>query len=302
MIAKDSLSIVIPTYKGSETVIRLILELYSVFDFEEFEIILVNDDSPDITETLIYKNLKKFKKFKYIRLQNNLGEDAATNIGINYAIYKYIMVMDDDYQHTPTECSKLYNKIKNFNFDVVYSNYKVKNHSKIRNFFSKVFNYIYLFNTKNKINYISSFKVFKKSIADQFLLNGNFNKIFIDQYILQNNLVIESFDLDHRKRMGSSSYTLIKLLKTFLIKIVNRHKIISNISKYLISFFCLFLIFKIFEIIYSYLFLKNVYPQGYPTIAILLIVNLIFNYVIFFKFLDNKKSLNITKYLEINYT
>ena len=205
---------------------KILLELNDVFDFEEFEIVLINDNSPDITECLIYKNLKKFKKFKYICLQNNLGEDTAINIGLNYAIYENVLIMDDDYQHAPSECKKLYGKLKNTNADVVYSNYAIKHHSKIRNFFSKIFNYVYLLNFKKKLSYISSFKILKKKVIDEFLLTGNVNEIFIDQFILVKNFEIETIDLDHKKReYGGSSYTTAKLLKTFLKKITSRYLI-----------------------------------------------------------------------------
>ena len=96
----NQLSIVIPTFNNSEQITYLIEDLYNEFIDFNIEIILINDCSDDLTDVNIKSNIKKFKKFTYLRMKYNVGEIDAVKTGLKFVNFNNIIIMDDDYQHT----------------------------------------------------------------------------------------------------------------------------------------------------------------------------------------------------------
>lgn len=97
------LSIIIPCYRQSqylEEALQSVLEQ----DFLNWECIIVNDGSPDDTEEIANKWIKKDKRFKYI-YQENGGISSARNSGIQISKGEYILPLDAD-----DKISKLYAK------------------------------------------------------------------------------------------------------------------------------------------------------------------------------------------------
>ena len=90
---KYIVSVVIPTYRHRDYVL---LTLESVFaqTFKDYEVIVVNDGSPDDTDEVL-KPLIQSGKIRYIE-QKNAGQAAARNCGIAVAQGKYIALLDDD--------------------------------------------------------------------------------------------------------------------------------------------------------------------------------------------------------------
>ncbi len=68
---------------------------------ESFEIVLVDDGSPDDTWGAILEQKKRFDQIQGIRLSRNFGKEAALAAGLEYARGSAILVMDGDLQHPP---------------------------------------------------------------------------------------------------------------------------------------------------------------------------------------------------------
>lgn len=112
---------VIPVYRGERTLESLVNDLLEVLReiTSRYEIILVNDDSPDSSWEIIDRLCKKHKSIKGIRLMRNYGQHNATLCGVREAVYPICVTMDDDLQHPPTEIPHLLDKLKE-GYDVVY--------------------------------------------------------------------------------------------------------------------------------------------------------------------------------------
>ena len=160
----DLVSVIIPTYKGSETIIDLFNEINDLFKDLNFEVVIVNDDSPDDSHSkLIDLQKQNSKIITYIKLAKNFGEYNAAMAGLRNCKGDIAVIIDDDFQHQPKEVLKLIHYALNSNSDVVYTKYKNKKHSKIRNFMSLINNWTANFVIHKPSDlYLSSFKTIRR--------------------------------------------------------------------------------------------------------------------------------------------
>ncbi len=217
------ISIIIPTYKGESTLEKLTRELIKVFEKYKIEIIIVNDCSPDNTHEICKKLINEFpKSITYIQLSKNFGEHNAVMAGLRNCDGDIALIMDDDYQNLPSESLKLAEHTINNNYDVVFTSYKIKEDSFIRNLMSKIANYcaVSLIN-KPKNLYLSSFKSIKRNLINEVVkYTGPFP--YIDGLLLSKTNNIGSCEVQHAARKNSkSSYNLFKLGKHFSNLIIN---------------------------------------------------------------------------------
>ena len=121
MKEKPSLSVVIPVYRGESTLEPLVNDLIKLLPkiTTKFEIILVNDDSPDGSWSIITRLADQHKAVRGLRLMRNYGQHNATLCGVREAVYPICVTMDDDLQHPPTEIPRLLEKLAQ-GYDVIY--------------------------------------------------------------------------------------------------------------------------------------------------------------------------------------
>lgn len=212
------ISIVVPVYNSSNTLEILIdrLQKLSIRLNIEIEIILVNDSSRDNSWEVISKAVIEFKNITGINLTKNLGQIKATNKGIEAATGKYIVTIDDDLEYPPIEITKLYTKIIEKKYDVVFGIAKSKYNKQGKNeWFANLRNKI--LNKVWKKPPTDSFKIFKKSIVynkEFFILINNFEALITKNL---KNIKIGYVEVDFNKRLsGNSNYTLIKKIKFIL--------------------------------------------------------------------------------------
>ena len=158
-----SFSIVIPCYnseKSISTVVNnVIKETVGLEGFDLKEIICVNDFSEDNTQTVIQELNKQNEFVNLVSNQSNLGQVRSTIEGIKVASGDYIVTLDDDGQHPPSEIFKLLKKCAKGNFDFV-SGYWKNDETRIRNISSIIANFLLNSRKKrgilNKNDYIAS--------------------------------------------------------------------------------------------------------------------------------------------------
>ena len=265
-------SIIIPTYNGEKTITKLVNELLFAFRNHEKEIVIVNDNSPDKTHYLCLKISRKFKNYvTYIKLSKNFGEHNAVMAGLRYCTGDIAIIMDDDFQNRPNEALKLGEFTLRNNFDVVYTKYKKKNDSLIRNFMSNIANRTAnLVLEKPRNIYLSSFKSIKRDIVNEIIkYEGPYP--YIDGLIFSITNSVGSLQVLHDKRLeGISGYNLSKLLNHYV-------NLFTNFSTAPLRFFSIVGIFTI--IISFFLILYTIYekifnpalPQGFTQIIIIVL-------------------------------
>ena len=269
---KKLFSIIIPTYKGSKTIVDLINELKKTLTKLNYEIVVVNDASPDDSHNKLIEIQKQNRNIiTYIKLSKNFGEYNAVMAGLNNCKGDFAIIIDDDFQHHPNEVAKLAHHHINSDKDVIFTKFIKKKHSIFRNLMSKISN----FTAKQILNlsydiYLSSFKSIRRNIIN-IITQYKGDYAFIDGLILSSTEKIETIEVNHYERVrGRSTYTFFKLANHYLNLLTNfsilplRIFFLFGLLAAIISF--TFLIYIVIE-----KFINPQIPIGYSSLIGLLI-------------------------------
>lgn len=118
----EKISFVIPCYRSENTIQNVVTELTSIMDVQKtynYEIILVNDNSPDNVWNVIHK-LCSNKRIKALSFSKNFGQASAVMAGYKIATGDFIFTLDDDGQSPVDSVLEMLNEIKKEDYDVVY--------------------------------------------------------------------------------------------------------------------------------------------------------------------------------------
>ncbi|OGG02483.1 hypothetical protein A2W14_01635 [Candidatus Gottesmanbacteria bacterium RBG_16_37_8] len=142
---KNKISVVLPTYNEADNIIPLIETICEKLKNFPWEIIVVDDNSPDKTGILVRKKFPDSKNIKvFIRKEKGLA--TAIFDGLKKATGSHICVMDTDFNHDPKEIPKMYKELKKCDL-IVGSRYVEGGgmENRLRNSFSLVYNRIIQF-------------------------------------------------------------------------------------------------------------------------------------------------------------
>jgi len=134
--------VIIPTYNEKENVSSIIDAVLA--ENEDFEVLIVDDNSPDGTATIVENLIKSNDRIHIHKRSGKLGLGTAYIAGFKFALnkhYQYIFEMDADFSHDPKKLNELLAKCKEENVDLVVGSRYTKgggleNWSKYRLFLS----------------------------------------------------------------------------------------------------------------------------------------------------------------------
>jgi polyisoprenyl-phosphate glycosyltransferase len=214
--AKPLLSIVSPVYLGEFMVDDLVLNIVKEVSkiTNDFEVILVEDGSPDGSWQKITENCGKDPRVKGIKLSRNFGQHQAITAGLRESAGQYTAVMDCDLQDNPVYIAKMYEKALE-GFDIVLATRSKREHPFVKVLFSKLF--FALFNWLSEIPAaaanVGSFSLLSRKVVDEFCMIQDVHR----HYLLM--LTWMGFpkcyvEVKHeRRKSGESSYTFRKLFR-----------------------------------------------------------------------------------------
>jgi len=210
------ISIVVPVYNSENCLEQLNLQISKALEHFNYELILVNDKSKDKSWEKIVALCAHNRKIKGMSLKKNAGQDNAIMAGLSHASGKYVVIMDDDLQHSPGDILKLHEKCQE-GFDVCYSYFPEKKQSRWKNAGSALNGYLAeVFLKKPKNLYLSPFKILNQSVVKEIInYRGPFP--YIDGIILSVTSNIAQLELKHYKRQnGSGNYNIVRSVSVFL--------------------------------------------------------------------------------------
>lgn len=212
-------SFVIPCYRSANTigvVVDEIRDTMPTLPEYDYEIILVNDCSPDNTLEVISALALSDRRITAVDLAKNFGQHAALMSGISHSTGDFVVCLDDDGQTPADEVGKLLEKIE-AGYDVVYASYDHKQHSGFRNFGSRVNAWMAeIMLGKPKELSLTSYFAAKRFIADEMLRYENCFP-YVMGLVLRSTKNICNVPVNHRSReQGQSGYTLGKLLSLWM--------------------------------------------------------------------------------------
>lgn len=219
-----TISIVTPVYGCCQSLDELYQRLRITLEnlTTNFEIIMINDASPDNAWKVIQSLSKKDIRVKGINLSRNFGQHYAITAGLDYANGDWIIIMDCDLQDQPEEIIKLYNKAKE-GYEIVFGRRYQRKDSLLKKFSSKIFYKLYDYLTESKIdNTVANFSIISSNVVKEIRNMKEHNRSYplLVNWLGYNRMDI---DIEHAKRVdGKSSYTLKKLIDLAIDSIVSQ--------------------------------------------------------------------------------
>lgn len=268
---RPEISIVVPVYNSHECVAELSRQIEDALKDFSYEQIMVNDCSRDSSWDEIKKVCTQNKNVIGINLRKNGGQDSAILTGLNYSRGNWVIIMDDDLQHSPYDIPKLYEEAQK-GYDVVYANFDSKKQKLWKNlgsWFNGKISEIAL--QKPKEVYLSPFKILCRGVVQEMI---KFNNLFpyIDGLIFQVTRNITQIPIEHHKReLGKSNYNLAKSIKVFLRMLFGFSTMPLNIASY--TGFISAIIGLILAIVYAVeYFMGKADVTGWTTLVILILI------------------------------
>ena len=213
------ISFVIPCYRSELTirnVVEEIKESMAKLKDHSFEIVLVNDASPDNTLSVIKDLVKENSNITGIDFSKNFGQHSALMAGLRETKGDYVICLDDDGQTPADEAYKLIDALDK-GADAVYASYDKKKHSAFRNFgtfMNEKMAEVMLGKPKNI--FVSSYFGVKRFIVDD-MANYKNAYPYVIGLVLRSTKNIVNVPVHHRNReVGSSGYTFSKLLNLWI--------------------------------------------------------------------------------------
>tara|TARA_B100000282_G_C31566237_1_gene414487 strand:- start:28 stop:723 length:696 start_codon:yes stop_codon:yes gene_type:complete len=220
------ISIIIPTLNEEGNIIKLYETLRKKLNISNYEVIYVDDNSDDNTQSKILLLNKKRKNVKFkFRKERNLS--TAFLDGVKISRGKYIVLMDADLQHHPEDINNLLKEIQENNLDFVIgsrflknsSNYSKSLKSIVRLFLSKFFiaviNYLFKLNITDPL---AGFFICKRtSLKNNKLLYKKGFKILLDYLIVNRKKIkLKEIPIKVNKRHHGNSKLNIKIFLLFV--------------------------------------------------------------------------------------
>jgi dolichol-phosphate mannosyltransferase len=209
------ISIVSPVYSSARLVTPFVERVTMVLHQLQlsYEIILVDDGSPDLSWTQIEAVCKQDDHVKGILLSRNFGQHYAITAGLDIAKGNWIVVMDSDLQDRPEEIAALYAKAKE-GFEVVLCRRNQRTDGWLKRSTSKLFYNFLSFVTGKKIDHtIANYGIYNKKVID--VIVGMRESIrYFPMMIMWVGFNTATIEVQHGTREeGRSGYNFRKLLK-----------------------------------------------------------------------------------------
>jgi polyisoprenyl-phosphate glycosyltransferase len=214
------LSIVVPVYNSQDILPELVQRIQKTASAlgltKQFELLLINDGSPDKSWSVIVELANRYNFLRGVNLRKNFGQHSATMAGLHYVRGQIIVIMDDDLQHPPEDVCELMRAVED-GADVCYVRYQERQHALWKIVGSRINNWAAnLLLGKPRDVYLSSFKAMTCKVVEEVIkYDGPY--AYLDGLILDVTRSIRVIDIRHQPRYkGSSNYNVGRSISLWL--------------------------------------------------------------------------------------
>lgn len=209
------LSIVSPVYKAEKTVEKLCARIIESIpsDFDTYEILLIDDCSPDKSWQKILELSQANEKITGIKLSRNFGQHYAIKAGLDESSGDWVVVMDCDLQDVPEEIPNLYEATKE-GFPIILARREARQDTFSKRLFSKLFYKTLSFLTKIKMDgSVANFGIYSKEVINN-VKQLNEPMMFFPTMVKFVGFESKGIEVKHSSRTeGESNYNYAKLFK-----------------------------------------------------------------------------------------
>lgn len=209
------ISVVSPVYRAESIIKELVKQNINALSkiTDNFEIILVEDYSPDGSWNEIVEACKIDSRVRGIKLSRNFGQHYAITAGLRYAKGEWIVVMDCDLQDNPKEIVNLYNKALE-GYNIVYARRFERQDRFLKrmssNLFFSVYNYLSGLKSDSSI---ANFGIYNHKVINSFNRMGEQSRSF-GALLSHLGYKQTAIDVEHLNRYeGKTSYSFKKLVR-----------------------------------------------------------------------------------------
>lgn len=212
------ISIITPVYGCRSCLTELYLRLKKTLETicSDFEIIMVNDNSPDGAWETIGEIAQKDNRVKGIQLSRNFGQHYAITAGLQNSCGEWVVVMDCDLQDRPEEIISLYRKA-NEGWDIVFARRTTRKDRWLKRISSRLFYTFlgYLTNTEQDAA-IANFGIYHRTVVEAINTMGDYQRYF-PTMVKWVGFSSTKISVEHAQRTeGRTSYSFSKLLRLSL--------------------------------------------------------------------------------------
>ena len=258
---RPSISVVTPVYLAEACLEELCRRLVAALSAlaPDFEIILVEDASPDRSWEVVERIAATDPRCKGIRLSRNFGQHYAITAGLEQASGEWVVVMDCDLQDQPEEIAKLLHAARTGAHDVVFGRRLRRRDSVCKRLSSKAFYAVYNFFTESRFdNTVANFSISRRPVIREFLRLREHNRSF-PLFIRWLGFSVGYVEVAHAARFaGETSYTLRKLLQ------LSAESILSQSNKPLHLSIALGLVLALGAFLVALYFVAKYFVRGIP--------------------------------------
>lgn len=239
-MSREHISVVIPIYCCEATIEELYRRLVKVLETinPNFEIIFVNDHSPNNDWEIIQRLAANDARVKGINFSRNFGQHYAITAGLHHASGDWVVSMDGDLEDSPEDIKKLYDKAQE-GYDIVYGAYEESIKPLLVQFFSALYHRFFNFlanNTEEKGN--ARFVILKRIVVDNYNKLSDRKRHFGP---LLHTIGFRDFKLPliPTKVPHQSSYTFIKKFNLAITSIIAHSTTLLRLSIFMGFFFAM---------------------------------------------------------------
>jgi dolichol-phosphate mannosyltransferase len=247
-------TIISPVYKSEDSLVELVELIGNQFSnqsIHRYEIILINDGSPDNSWSVISKICKQNSNVTGINLSRNFGQHMAITAGIEAASGDYLIIIDCDLQYDPSYIPVLIAELEKGN-DIVFTYVKKREHNFFKNITANIFNGVFNYLVENK-DYstdksVGAFSAINRKVANAYINFHDYQRHYL-MVLRWLGFTRTYVEIIHKKRKyGKSSYTFKKLIEHAITGITsqsNKLLLINVILGFVISFISFLSLFVI---------------------------------------------------------
>ncbi len=162
------ISVVIPVFKTEVYVEELASRLQTVLNglVDEYEVIFIDDGSPDNSWALIESATNRVKQIRGLKLSRNFGQHSAISAGLLHSVGNWVVVMDGDLQDLPEDIPELYRAAKE-GADSVVAKRITRDDDAIKKFSSKFFYRTFARLTGSSLTHeFGNFGIYSRKVID----------------------------------------------------------------------------------------------------------------------------------------
>lgn len=217
------ISVVIPVYKSAESLFELAQRLKNSLSgiTDGFEVVLVDDGSPDNSWEIVSDISRNDTRFVGLRLSRNFGQHPAIFAGLTFSTGTWVVVMDCDLQDQPEEIPRLFERAQE-GFEQVVATRHNRQDSWLKVILSRLYIGLLSYLSGQTINHaVGNFGVYHRSVIDVIVSLKEQGRTF-GLLAAWAGFRRTELNVEHASRpYGTSSYSFGALLRLGLLGILS---------------------------------------------------------------------------------